>query len=80
MPGRKNAKWKKRTKKAKKPDEMNEESLKKGLSNLDEHENPANRLQKMDKKLDDLGLAVSINFILILIMLLYLLFFGGMLL
>lgn len=63
-----------------KPDETREETLKKGMSNLDEHENPADRLRMINKELEDLGLATSINFVLLVILLVYLLFFGGVLL
>lgn len=63
-----------------KADETEKETLEKGLSNLDEHENLSPRLLKIEKKIEDLGLGSSINFILLMIILLYLLFFGGVLL
>ena len=56
------------------------ETLDESMRNLDEHENLPDRLLKIEKKLDDLGLGSSINFILLMIIFLYLLFFGGVLL
>lgn len=63
-----------------KPDEMNEESLKKGLSNLSEHENLPVRLLRIEKDIHFLKIHHWINFIFLMIVIWLFMILGVMLL
>lgn len=63
-----------------KADKKKIDTLEKGLRNLSEHDNLAPRLLEIEKKTKILNIHTWINYILFLILLLHLLFFGGMLL
>lgn len=64
----------------KKPVEMNEESLKKGLSNLSEHENLPDRLLRIEKDIHFLKIHHWINFIFLMIVIWFFVILGVMLL
>ncbi len=64
--------------KASKPDENKEETYKKKDSNTVAWKVTDRGLRSIDRKIENLGAATTINFILLVIILLYLLFFGGM--
>ncbi len=63
-----------------KPDKMNEDSLKKGLSNLGEHENLSDRLLRIDKDIHNLKIHHWINYILLMVLFFYFAIMWGMLL